>query len=222
MRYYPIFLDLKNKSVAVVGGGIIAEGKAQQLLEAGAKIYLVSPEITVTIHQWVENRTITFRQGEFTPDDLCGAVLVICATNNRAVNESVAQASAARGILCNVVDQTDLCNFITPSLLMRGDLQIAISSGGKSPTVAQRVKREISETIGAEYEIFLNVTATLRVEAKRLIPDFNTRRDFMKSYVESDALELIRAGKITEAENLAQQMLSEFVQSLGANSDSVL
>lgn len=217
MRYYPIFLDLKNKSVAVIGGGVIAEGKAQQLIDAGASIYLVSPEITPTIQQWVETNLIAFRRGEFTPDDLCGAMLVICATNSRAVNESVAEAAAARSIWCNVVDQTDLCNFITPSLLMRGDLQIAISSGGKSPTVAQRVKREISELIGAEYETFLDVVAALRTEAKRFIPDFNARRDFMKSYVESEALTLIRAGKISAAEELAQQMLSDYVNSSGDN-----
>ncbi len=209
MRYYPICLDLQQRPVLVVGGGIIAEGKALQLVEAQANVHLVSPTLTEVLQQKVEQGILTYRQGKFAATDLDGKVLVISATNLQAVNEAVAQAAQARGMLCNVVDQPALCNFITPSLVTRGDLQIAISSSGKSPTVAQRVNREISEMIGPEYETLLEITAELRAEVKQTLPDFNSRRDFLKLFVESKALDLIRAGKIEEAKELGQQMLSE-------------
>lgn len=209
MRYYPISLDLQNRPVLVVGGGLIAEGKTLQLLEANAAVHLVSPTLTETLQQNVKQGNIAYRQGEFVEADLDGKVLVISATNIQAVNEAVARAAQARGLLCNVVDQPALCNFITPSLITRGDLQIAISSSGKSPTVAQRVRREISTLIGTEYETLLEIAAELRAEVKQTILDFNTRRDFLRLFVESEALDLIRAGKIEDARALGQQMLSK-------------
>lgn len=212
MRYYPICLDLQQRPVLVVGGGIIAEGKTLQILEANASVHLVSPTLTEALRQRAEQGIISYRQGEFADSDLVGKVLVISATNIQAVNESVAQAAQARGMLCNVVDQPALCNFITPTIVTRGDLQIAISSSGKSPTVALRVKREINELIGAEYQTLLEITSDLRAEFRKVTPDYNTRRDFLKSFVDSEALDLIRAGKIEETKALASNMLAKFIE----------
>lgn len=212
MRYYPICLDLQNRPVLIVGGGIIAEGKALQILAAEARIHIVSPTLTETLRQNVASGIITYRQGEFTETDLAGKVLVISATNVQAVNEAVAQAAQTRGVLCNVVDQPALCDFITPTIVTRGDLQIAISSSGKSPTVALRVKREISALIGEEYQTLLEITADLRAQFRQVTPDYNTRRDFLKSFVESAALDFIRAGKPDEAKALAQRMLDDFIK----------
>ena len=212
MRYYPICLDLQNRPVLIVGGGLIAEGKALQILEANANLHLVSPTLTETLRQKVGQGIISYRLGEFTATDLDGKVLIISATNVQAVNEAVAQAAKARGVLCNVVDQPALCDFITPTLVIRGDLQIAISSSGKSPTVALRVKREISELIGEEYQTLLEITAALRAEFRQVTPDYNTRRDFLKSFVDSAALDLIRVGKVEEARDLASKMLGKFIE----------
>jgi precorrin-2 dehydrogenase/sirohydrochlorin ferrochelatase len=112
---------------------------------------------------------------------LYGVVLVISATNDRKVNEEVANASAARGLLCNVVDQPDLCNFITPALVTRGELQISVSTGGGSPTLTQRVKREVTALIGEEYGVLLEIAAEMRAEAKGQIADFERRKDPMRS-----------------------------------------
>lgn len=212
MRYYPICLDLQNRPVLIVGGGIIAEGKALQILAAEARIHIVSPTLTETLRQNVAAGIITYRQGEFTETDLADKVLVISATNIQAVNEAVVQAAQTRGVLCNVVDQPALCDFITPTIITRGDLQIAISSSGKSPTVALRVKREICELIGEEYQTLLEITADLRAQFRQVTPDYNTRRDFLKSFVDSAALDFIRAGKPDEAKALAQQMLDDFIK----------
>lgn len=213
MRYYPICLDLKDRAVLVVGGGVIAEGKIFQLVEAAAQVHVVSPTLTEKLAELVSSGLITFRQGEFDDSDLTDKVLVICATNQPDVNEFVARAASTRRMLCNVVDQPVLCNFITPSLVTRGDLQISISSSGKSPTVAQRIKREISALIGPEYETLLEIAADLRAQVRPLIPTFEARRDFLRAFADSPALDLIRQGKDVEAKALAQTMLNEYLAS---------
>ena len=212
MRYYPICLDLKDRPVLVVGGGTIAEGKILQLVEAAAQVHVVSLSLTETLQQLVSTGIITFRNGAFRADDLIDKVLVICATNQSAVNEFVANAATTRGMLCNVVDQPALCNFITPSLVTRGDLQISISSSGKSPTLAQRVKCEISDLIGPEYETLLEVAAELRTQVRTVIPTFAGRRDFLRSFTDSAALDLIRQGNVAAARALAQQMLAAYLR----------
>ncbi len=212
MLFFPVCLDLKNRPILVVGGGPIAEGKILQLVEAGARVHLVSPTLTEALQTLVENGTITYRCGKFEEADLEGKFLVVCATNFQSVNEEVAKAAELRNMLCNVVDQPALCNFITPAIVERGALQISISSAGQSPSVAQRVKREIEKLIGPEFETLLKVTSALREDFRKITPDYNTRRDFLRTFVDSEALDLIRAGKVEEAKILAQQMLADFVK----------
>lgn len=212
MRYYPIYLDLAGRSVLVVGGGTIAEGKALQLVEAGAQVLLVSPTLTEPLRAEVEQGRIVWRQDVFAERDLENIWLVISATDDQSVNEAVARAAAERNLLCNVVDQPALCNFITPALVTRGGIQISVSSGGGSPSVTKRVKREIGELIGDEYAQLLELAAEMRAEAKRLIPEFEPRKHVLSQFVESEAIELIRAGKRDEARQLAFGLLQKAVQ----------
>jgi siroheme synthase-like protein len=215
MRYYPIYLDLRGRKTLVVGGGLIAEGKALQLLDAGARVTVVSPDLTEALRASVERGEINHRSGSFTEEDLYGVVLVISATNDRKVNEEVANAAAARGLLCNVVDQPDLCNFITPALVTRGELQISVSTGGGSPTLTQRVKREVAALIGEEYGQLLEIAAEMRAEAKDQIADFERRKEALRAFVESDALDLIRAGRSEEARDLARNGVKSAFEKAG-------
>jgi siroheme synthase-like protein len=201
MNYYPIYLDLKGRPVLVVGGGNVAQSKTEQLVRAGARVSVVSPELTAQLSEMVGAGIITHRLGEFLEDDLDSVVMVISATDSQEVNELVAQAAAERGLLCNVVDQPELCNFITPAVISRGRLQISISTGGGSPSLAQRVKREIGALIGEEYGELLEIVSELRAEAHRLIPDYESRRELLHAFVESNALELLSEGRRDEAEN---------------------
>jgi precorrin-2 dehydrogenase/sirohydrochlorin ferrochelatase len=210
MRYYPVHLDLQDRHVLVVGGGAIAEGKARQLVDAGARVRLVSPELTEGLRHLFDKSRIDYRAGEFEAADLNDVCLVISATDVREVNELVYRDARARGIWCNVVDQPALCDFITPALILRGELQIGVSTGGGSPVLAQRVKREIGELIGAEYEELLALAAEMRGEAKKLIPEFATRRDVLRAFVESEALDLLRAGQREEARQIADDLLQEW------------
>lgn len=207
MRYYPIYLDLKERTVLVVGGGAIAEGKTIQLVEAGARVRIVSPTLTPQLAAMAGRGVITYRNDLFSADDLDGVLLVISATDEQAVNEAVWRAANKRGLLCNVVDQTALCNFITPALVTRGQLQISVSTGGGSPALVQRVKREIAELIGAEYGELLALAAEMRAAVKARLPGFEERRQVLHAFIESEALELIRAGRRDEARQLARKLL---------------
>ncbi len=208
MRYYPIHLDLQGRPVLMVGGGVIAEGKTEQLLAAGAQVRLVSPALTARLAELVAQGALTWRTGDFRTDDLDGIWLVFSATAEQPVNEAVARAAAERKLLCNVVDQPALCNFITPALVTRGALQISISTAGGSPTVAQLVKRHIAAAIGDEYGALLELAAQLRAALKARGVGYNERRDLLNAFVESEALALLRAGRVAEAEQLAQDVLA--------------
>jgi precorrin-2 dehydrogenase / sirohydrochlorin ferrochelatase len=141
--YYPIFLDLEGKPVLVVGAGKVALRKTRGLLEAGAAVTVVAPRAEPEFGQLA----VTMRQRAFRPSDIRGAVLVFAATDNRAVNQAVAQAAKRQGIPVNVADARAECSFIVPARITRGNVQIAISTGGESPRVAGALRRKIEENL---------------------------------------------------------------------------
>jgi len=198
MRYYPIFLDLKDKPVLVVGGGAIARDKTEKLLAAGARVEIVSPQLIEELARLAENGAFRHIAREFAESDLDEKYLVVSATDDKAVNEEVSRIAEARRILCNVVDQPALCNFIVPALVTRGDLQIAISTGGKSPSVAQKVKKEIEELIGDDYTELLEIAAEFRRLVHLSFPDYARRRALMHKFMDSEVFDLIRANEIYE------------------------
>jgi siroheme synthase-like protein len=209
MRYYPIYLDLKDRAVLVVGGGAIAEGKTQQLVEAGARVRVVSPTLTPHLSGLVTRGVIEHVPGRFKKEDLQDVSLVISATDDQAANEEVARLAGELALLYNIVDQPSLCNFITPALVTRGELQISVSTGGGSPSLTQRVKREVAALIGEEYGELLEIATEMRAAAKQRIPDFERRRKVLHEFVESDAIDLIRAGRSEDARELARSLLED-------------
>ena len=155
MSLFPAFLKLTNRRVLVVGGGAIAAQKIPGLLEAGARVHVVSPKLSPALAEYVRNRRIDWSRKPFEPCDLDDAFLVIAATSLRDLNASVFAEADRRNILCNAVDDIDYCHFYYGSIVQRGDLQIAISTNGKSPALAQRLRRELEEQFGTEYESWL-------------------------------------------------------------------
>jgi len=155
MSLLPIFVKLQGRLVVVIGGGAVAESKLQGLLAAGARVRVIAPEITRGIAEMVDQGTIEWRAQEFERNDLDGSHLVIAATSAFGVNEAVYREADARGILCNAVDDIDHCHFYYGSVVQRGDLQIAISTNGKSPALAQRLRLQLERQFGPEYELWL-------------------------------------------------------------------
>ena len=155
MPLFPISLKLRGRLCVVVGGGVIAESKIQSLLAAEAHVVVVAPEVTETVAAWARAGQIEWQVKAFATDDLCGAFLVVAGTSSPQVNHEVFQQCEAEGILCNVVDDPDYCHFYYPAVVRRGALQIAISTEGQSPALAQRLRRELEAQFGPEYEQWL-------------------------------------------------------------------
>jgi siroheme synthase-like protein len=152
MSLFPMFVKLAGRRVVVVGGGEIAAGKINGLLQAGADVRIVSPALNSALATLVRENKIAWSEKEFTSEDLEGAFLVIAATSIPSVNESVYRAADTRGLLCNAVDDVENCHFYYGSVVQRGDLQIAISTNGKSPALAQRLRKDLEVQFGPEYE----------------------------------------------------------------------
>jgi len=192
--YYPVYIQLREQPCVVIGGGKIAEGKVQGLLAAGAKVTVVSPELTSHLHELVEQNQITYMARAYQAGDLTGAFMVICATDQVEINHKVWQEASTNRQLVNVVDDTPRCNFIAPAILRKGDLTLAISTAGKAPALAVRLKERLQEQLGTEYERFLELSGQLREPLARRVPDFETRKALWYELVDSDALNLLAQG----------------------------
>jgi len=155
MSLFPIFVKLEGRLVVVIGGGSVAEAKIPSMLSAGARVRLIAPSITPQIAERVRFGRIDWLPKEFEAADLNGAFLVIAATSAARVNEAVFREAEARGLLCNAVDDIEHCHFYYGAVVQRGDLQIAISTNGKSPALAQRLRKELELELGSEYEVWL-------------------------------------------------------------------
>jgi siroheme synthase-like protein len=183
--YYPIYIQLKDQPCLVIGGGNIAEGKVEGLLAAQAKVTVISPELTPHLHTLAAEKQITYIARIYQPGDLTGAFMVICATDRADINHRVWQEARANRQLVNVVDDTPRCNFIAPSILRQGDLTIAISTSGKAPALAVRLKERLQRELGPEYERFLELAGELREPLARHVPDFETRKALWYELVDS-------------------------------------
>lgn len=148
---FPIFVKLQGRPCLVVGAGKVGEPKIAGLLETGARIRVVALEAGPTVHEWAREGNLELELRAFTEDDLAGAFLAIVATNSRVLNERVYHEARRRGVLCNVVDVPDLCDFFYPAVVRRGDLQIAVSTNGQSPSLAQKIRQQLEKQFGLGY-----------------------------------------------------------------------
>lgn len=148
---FPMFLKLEGRQCLVVGAGRIGEPKIGGLLETGARIRVVSLSASPIVREWARAGKIELELRAFLAEDLDGAFLAVVATNSRSLNERVYHEAQRRGVLCNVVDVPDLCNFFYPAVVHRGDLQIAVSTAGQSPSLAQKIRRQLEKQFGPGY-----------------------------------------------------------------------
>ena len=148
---FPMSLKLEGRRCLVVGAGTVAEGKIRGLLDAGASIHVVAPKAVLQIQKWAFDGVLSWSARVFEPRDLDHRVLVVAATPLPSVNAQVFREARERKVLCNAVDDPENCDFYFPAVVKRGDLQIAISTNGRSPALAQRLRRELEEQFGPEY-----------------------------------------------------------------------
>lgn len=205
--FYPILVDLQSKKALVLGGGKVAQRKIETLLEYGASVQVIARELTAELEQLRIGKKIEFLGGEFSDAFLEGAFLVIAATDDASLNRRVSQAAQQRGLLVNAVDQPADCNFIVPSVLSRGDLLIAVSTSGKSPAFARRVRLELERHFGEEYGFFLNLMGNLRKDILRLGLSQEENKSVFEELVYSDLLTAIRQKKWDLASQIIEKVL---------------
>jgi precorrin-2 dehydrogenase/sirohydrochlorin ferrochelatase len=190
---FPMFLKLAGKPVLVVGAGKVGEPKISGLLESGARVRVVALEASPAVREWAREGKIDLELRAFTSDDLSGAFLVVVATNSRTLNERVYHDAQRRGILCNVVDVPDLCDFFYPAVVRRGDLQIAVSTNGQSPSLAQKIRQQLEKQYGPAYAEWVAELG----ETRRLIlaSDLDKERklDLLHSLASREAFEAAEA-----------------------------
>ena len=205
--YYPVYIQLREQPCVVIGGGKIAEGKVDGLLAAQANVTVISPDLTAHLRDLVEEKQITYLARAYQPGDLTGAFMVICATDQAEINHQVWEEASANRQLVNVVDDTPRCNFIAPSILRKGDLTIAISTSGKAPALAVRLKERLQRQLGPEYERFLELAGELREPLARHIPDFETRKALWYELVDSEILEVLARGDEASAREIISSVV---------------
>jgi precorrin-2 dehydrogenase/sirohydrochlorin ferrochelatase len=205
---YPAILLLEGRLAVVIGGGQVAERKVRTLLDAGAKVRIVSSEVTKGIRRRADSGDIELVERRYESGDLAGAAAAVAATDDEEVNRGVFAEATDAGIPVNVVDNVSLCTFIAPSIVRRGNLVVAISTGGAAPALAVRIRERLEREFGEEYERFLSLMAELREQVK--VP--GGQDDRAKAWyrvVDSDVMDLVRAGETDRARERAIELLLE-------------
>lgn len=189
---YPIFLRLDKQKCLVIGGGKVAERKVKSLLQAGANVVVVSPQLTPGLTHFKEQGKIKHIAREYQPQDLSEAFVAICATDNKELNGQVADQCRKRNILVNVVNDPPKSNFFVPATMQRGSLSIAISTNGKSPLLAAHIREQLEQTYGPEYADFLELLGQVRQDVLHNVPDSHRRKRIMEKIIQSDIIKLLR------------------------------
>ena len=197
--YYPVYLDIEERDVLIIGGGNVCARKAETMLKYGARVTIVSPEFTDEIETWARDGVVGIRRKHYEEADLQGASIVIASTDDQCVNGRIARDCRRRKIPVNVVDVTHLCEFIVPAIVERGTIQIAVSTGGKSPALARTLKEDLQRAVGPEYDEVNQVLGTLRAGAKKVLPTDVDRKRFFDGIIAEGVLDMLRSGKRRDA-----------------------
>ncbi|MDP6624903.1 MAG: bifunctional precorrin-2 dehydrogenase/sirohydrochlorin ferrochelatase [Nitrospinota bacterium] len=210
--HYPVLLDLKGKRCVVIGGGKVAQRKVTSLVKANAKVTVVSPDLTKSLRQMAERKKIHYINDCFKKKYVKEAFLIIGAANNPEVNHHVFEATSKVNKLVNIVDSPDKCNYIVPSVIKRGDLLISVSTGGKSPALAKKIRKELEKQFGKAYGDFLLLMEELRHKVFTQFQDTKYRNKIFQALVDSEILDLFEKGRKQEAKKKAEKIMSCFSQ----------
>ena len=194
MSFYPVFLQLEGRTCVVFGGGELARDKVAALLRAGARVRLIAATISGELEQLIEDAAVRHERRGYRFGDLDGAFLAISESQGDAVDERIAAEARERNVPLNIVDVTHLCSFIAPSVASSGDLLVAVSTSGRAPALAVRIRQAVERQIGPQHARFLEIAGRLREPLAARYPDFSTRKRLWYQLVDSDVLGLLEAG----------------------------
>jgi siroheme synthase-like protein len=196
-NFYPVFLNLEGRRAVIIGGGLIAEGKIQKLLDSGAKIIVISPDATQGIRDAADRGDVEFHLRKYEAGDLAGAFLVVAATNDRVVNQEIFEEAESLGVLLNAVDDPPRCSFIAPAIVERGPVTLAISTGGASPALARKLRETLADSPALDWAEATGVLSKARqiIKDKQIVVDPQRWQCCMPQ----ELLELAQAGREDEA-----------------------
>ena len=207
MAYYPILVDLTGKEVLVIGGGSVAGRKIKTLLEYGAVVNIVSRELLPEINDYVDSGKVRYLGEEFSLVFLKDKFLVIAATDDSELNHRISRAAEEKGMLVNAVDQPADCNFIVPSIIKKGDLIVAVSTSGKSPAFAKKIRKQLAEYFGIEHDLFLRLMGKIRNEVLASGSDQTENSLIFHRIVDSGLFETIKTGAFNNAALILSEIL---------------
>lgn len=209
MKYYPVFLDIRDKHCVIVGGGEVALRKAERLLDCGAKVSVISPKLSPEFAALKDKKLISHIATEYSGDLIDKAALIIGATDDEKINANISNDARVKGIPVNIVDDPQKCDFILPSIVQRGDLEIAIGTGGKSPALARYLREELEKQYDKEYEIFLNILGNLR---KKMGKNAGIGKDWFTSLMAVGILDYIKVKDIKKVKEIVKDITGEEVK----------
>ena len=192
MRYYPIGLDISGRRCLVIGGGDVGERKVERLLECGARVTVVGRDLTPALAGLRKKGAIDHIPGDYEQKHLKGSFLVIGATDDRVVNERIFRDARKKGVLANIVDDPERCDFILPALCRQGELVITVATEGKSPALAKKLRQDLEERYGHEYEVLLKIMGEIRGKVIDRGEGSDENRKIFEAVVDSDILDYIR------------------------------
>ncbi len=210
MHLTPLFISLKDRKVLVIGGGNVAYRKVRSLLKSGARVLVIAPELNQPLLRRHADGQIDFRQRPFSKNDIQDQFLVVAASNDPETNKLAAHIATDKNVLVNVADAPDLCTFMLASVLDRKPLRIAVSSGGSSPILARQLRAKLEATVPSNFGQLANFIGQHRSALKQKIPDVKKRRAFWNEVIEGNISELVLGGRMQDADDAIESLISEF------------
>lgn len=209
MKYYPVYLDIQNRNCLVVGGGSVGTRKVMTLLDCGATVVVVSPAVTEKIEDFSNNGLIKLERRFFKASDLDKMFLVIGATDNQELNRQIHTGAERLGILCNIADRPEDCNFILPAIVNRSDLIIAISTSGKSPAFAKKIRKDLEKVFGIEYAEFLKLMGEIRNKLLSEDHEPEAHKHLFEQLIKRDLVKMIKERQTENIDSLLFEILGE-------------
>ena len=221
VSHYPVFLDLRGRPCFVIGGCATAEEKVKALVAAGARVTVISPDLTtglagLAVEAKVDSIARRYRRG-----DLRNAFLVVVVSQPPSMTQAVWEETRGRNVLVNTLDDVPHCDFIAPSIVRRGDLAVAISTSGRAPALAVRLRQKLERELGPEHARFLEIAGMLRAPLARRWPDFETRKALWYRLVDSDVIHLLRRGSERQALDRIREILDVIPEPVPAGAVAV-
>jgi precorrin-2 dehydrogenase len=207
MRYYPVNLDIRDRPCLVVGGGRVGARKVNALVQCGAAVTVVSPKTAASVDQLAADKAITLKQRPYRSSDVEGMFLVIGATDDETLNRQINADAERRHLLCNIADRPEICNFILPAIVRRGDFVMAISTAGKSPAFAKHIRKRLEVLFGPEYGELLDLMGAIRARLLAEAHEPEVHKPLFEQLIAEHLLDLVKEKETDQIDRLLERVL---------------